>query len=51
VLLTVLVPPLACSARVFDALMSRTWAHGAATIADTRREASRGGDGGPAGSG
>ena len=35
---TVLVPPLACSARVFDTLMPHVWAHGAATIADTRRD-------------
>jgi pimeloyl-ACP methyl ester carboxylesterase len=37
---TVLVPPLACSARVFDTLMPYVWAHGAATIADTRRDGS-----------
>ncbi len=37
---TVLVPPLACSARVFDTLMPHVWAHGATTIADTRRDGS-----------
>ena len=37
---TVLVPPLACSARVFDTLMPHVWAHGATTIVDTRRDGS-----------
>ncbi|WP_456844482.1 alpha/beta fold hydrolase [Cellulomonas sp. P5_C6] len=35
---TVLVPGLACSARLFDSLVPALWAHGAVTVADTRRD-------------
>lgn len=37
---TVLVPGLACSARLWVTLLPAVWAHGAATIADTRRDSS-----------
>jgi len=40
---TVLVPGLACSARLFEELMPYVWAHGAATLSDTRRDDSIGG--------
>ena len=40
---TVLVPGLACSARLYEELMPYVWAHGAATLADTRRDHSIGG--------
>lgn len=35
---TILVPGLACSARLWDTLMPVAWAHGGTTIADTRRD-------------
>ena len=35
---TVFVPGLACSVRLWDTLMPTAWAHGAVTIADTRRD-------------
>lgn len=35
---TVLVPGLLCSARSYDPLMPAAWAHGAVTVADTRRD-------------
>ena len=40
---TVLVPGLACSARLYEELMPFVWAHGAVTLADTRRDHSIGG--------
>jgi hypothetical protein len=40
---TVLVPGLACSARLYEELMPFVWAHGAVTLADTRRDRSIGG--------
>lgn len=40
---TVLVPGLACSARLWDTLMPTAWARGATTIADTRRDTTLGG--------
>ena len=35
---TVLVPGLACSARLWDTLLPTAWAYGATTVADTRRD-------------
>lgn len=35
---TILVPGLACSARLWDTLMPTAWAHGGVTIADTRHD-------------
>ena len=40
---TVLVPGLACSARLYEKLMPYVWEYGAATVADTRRDHSIGG--------
>ncbi len=37
---TVLVPALLCSPRLYTPLLPTVWAHGAATIADTRRDES-----------
>ena len=39
---TVLVPGLACSARLYEKLMPCVWKYGAATVADTRRDHSIG---------
>ena len=35
---TILIPGLACSARLWDTLMPTAWAHGGTSIADTRRD-------------
>jgi pimeloyl-ACP methyl ester carboxylesterase len=35
---TVLIPGLLCSARLYEAVLPAVWAHGAVTIADTRRD-------------
>jgi pimeloyl-ACP methyl ester carboxylesterase len=35
---SVLVPGLACSARLYEPLLADTWAYGAVTIADSRRD-------------
>jgi pimeloyl-ACP methyl ester carboxylesterase len=35
---TILVPGLGCSARLYDAVLPDVWAHGAVTVADTRRD-------------
>jgi hypothetical protein len=39
---TVLVPGLACSARLYGRLIPCVWEYGAATVADTRRDHSIG---------
>jgi pimeloyl-ACP methyl ester carboxylesterase len=39
---TVLVPGIACSARLYEKLMPYVWEYGAATLADTRRDHSIG---------
>lgn len=35
---TVLVPPLLCSARVYESVLDTVWAHGSVTVADTLRD-------------
>src|SRR5664279_5759606 len=35
---TVFIPGLLCSARLYDPLLPAAWAHGAVTVADTRRD-------------
>lgn len=35
---TVMIPGLACSARLYEPVLSDVWAHGPVTIADTRRD-------------
>ena len=35
---TILVPPLLCSSRVYESVVDTVWAHGAVTLADTRRD-------------
>ena len=40
---TVLVPGLLCSARLYERVLPAVWAHGAVTIADTRRDDTLGG--------
>ena len=35
---TVFIPGLLCSARLYDPLLPAAWAHGAVTVADSRRD-------------
>ena len=35
---TIMVPGLACSARLYSTILPTVWAHGAVTVADNRRD-------------
>jgi pimeloyl-ACP methyl ester carboxylesterase len=37
--MTILVPPLLCSARVYEPILDTVWSHGSLSIADTRSDA------------